>query len=48
MNKLVTIIGAGPGISRAVALRFGKEGYTIGLIARREINLKAMVEELQS
>jgi NADP-dependent 3-hydroxy acid dehydrogenase YdfG len=30
------IIGAGPGISAATARRFGREGYGVGLVARRE------------
>lgn len=30
------IIGAGPGISAATARRFGRAGYAVGLVARRE------------
>jgi NADP-dependent 3-hydroxy acid dehydrogenase YdfG len=30
------IVGAGPGIAAATARRFGREGYAVGLIARRE------------
>jgi short-subunit dehydrogenase len=33
------VIGAGPGVSAAVARRFGREGFILGLIARREQNL---------
>lgn len=33
------IIGAGPGISAATARRFGREGYAVGLVARREETL---------
>lgn len=44
---LITIIGAGPGISYGVAQRFGREGYTIALIARREEKLQQLVEELR-
>ena len=35
-NALCTIVGAGPGVSLAVARRFGREGFRIALIARRE------------
>ena len=30
------IVGAGPGIAAATARRFGRDGYTVGLVARRE------------
>lgn len=44
----VTIIGAGPGISHAVATLFGSKGYSVGLIARKEEKLQAEVKELES
>jgi short-subunit dehydrogenase len=34
MPKSLIIIGYGPGISMALATRFGAEGYTLGLISR--------------
>jgi NAD(P)-dependent dehydrogenase (short-subunit alcohol dehydrogenase family) len=34
MSKSLVIIGYGPGISIALATRFGAEGYTLGLISR--------------
>ncbi len=34
-NKVCTIVGAGPGLSLAVARRFAREGYSISLLARR-------------
>jgi len=37
----ITIIGAGPGISHAVARLFGEKGYRVSLIARNEEKLKA-------
>lgn len=43
---LITIIGAGPGISHSVARLFGKKGYTVALIARTEDKLKSQVESL--
>ena len=45
---LVIIIGVGPGISYGVARRFGKEGFRIGLIARREDRLASFAEQLKS
>jgi len=43
---LITIIGAGTGISDGVARLFGKKGYTIALIARTEDKLQAQVQKL--
>ncbi len=42
----VVIIGAGPGIGRAVALRFGREGHPVGLVARRSDALEAAAAEV--
>lgn len=47
MSNLVTIIGAGPGISNGVAKKFGKEGYKIALIARNEEKLQQQVLSLK-
>lgn len=47
-NKVMLIVGAGPGISMSTAKRFGNEGYTIALIARREEALNQYTEELKS
>jgi NADP-dependent 3-hydroxy acid dehydrogenase YdfG len=43
---LITIIGAGAGISRAVAEIFGQKGFKIAVISRSEEKLKKMVHEL--
>ncbi|GAB4346944.1 MAG: SDR family NAD(P)-dependent oxidoreductase [Flammeovirgaceae bacterium] len=48
MQKLITIIGAGPGISQGVAEKFGKEGFKIALIARTESKLQEQVKQLES
>ena len=40
------IVGAGPGISAATARRFGREGYAVGLVARREEALAELQAEL--
>ncbi|RJL33235.1 SDR family NAD(P)-dependent oxidoreductase [Bailinhaonella thermotolerans] len=43
----VVVIGAGPGIGRAVALRFAREGMPVGLIARGERTLKETARALE-
>lgn len=45
-TSLCTIVGAGPGVSLAVARRFGREGFRIALIARREESLADYQAEL--
>jgi NADP-dependent 3-hydroxy acid dehydrogenase YdfG len=40
------IVGAGPGIAAATARRFGREGYAVGLIARREEALLELQDAL--
>jgi short-subunit dehydrogenase len=46
MNKLVTIVGMGPGVSAAVARRFGREGFKVAAIARRADALKEQTDAL--
>lgn len=45
-KKVMLIIGAGPGISLGAAKKFGSEGFTIALIARRKEALKQYEEQL--
>lgn len=45
--KQIIIIGAGPGISLAVAQRFGKEGFRVDLIGRNEQKLELLRIELE-
>jgi len=42
----MAIIGAGPGLGAAVARRFGREGFTIALVARDQVKLDALAAEL--
>lgn len=42
----VVVVGAGPGIGVAVARRFGREGYRVGLVGRRQGPLDGLVTEL--
>ncbi len=46
--KNCVIIGAGHGVSEAVARRFGTAGYQVGLISRTERNLQNLCERLSS
>ena len=45
-DKLIAIVGAGPGIAQAVAAKFGKEGYAIALIARNKDKLMTLQSAL--
>ncbi|MEX0445811.1 SDR family NAD(P)-dependent oxidoreductase [Xenorhabdus sp. SGI246] len=45
MKHTILICGYGPGISHAVAQRFGKAGHSVALIARNAQRLTSAVEE---
>ena len=42
----IAIIGAGPGVGRAVARRFGREGFAAALISRNQDKVDALAGEL--
>ncbi len=42
----IVIAGAGPGLSRSVARRYGHEGYEVVLVARRPDRLQALAQDL--
>ena len=46
MKKTIVICGHGPGISDAVARKFGKEGFAVALVARNEERLLAATKLL--
>ena len=46
--KHVLILGAGPGLSAAIAQRFGREGFEVTLLARSERNLTEVAERLRA
>jgi NADP-dependent 3-hydroxy acid dehydrogenase YdfG len=46
MTKTILVCGYGPGISNAVAERFGAEGYAVALVARSADRLAAGVKAL--
>ncbi|MGZ4167259.1 MAG: SDR family NAD(P)-dependent oxidoreductase [Solirubrobacteraceae bacterium] len=43
----LVIVGAGPNLGLAVARRFGREGFAVGLVARRESRLVELAAQLQ-
>ncbi|HEY4277721.1 MAG TPA: SDR family NAD(P)-dependent oxidoreductase [Conexibacter sp.] len=43
----IVIIGAGPNLGLAVARRFGREGFAVGLISRRQGMLDDLAEQLR-
>lgn len=48
MSKVIVVVGFGPGVSTAVAGKFGAKGFSIGLIARGQAYLTAGVEALKA
>ena len=46
-GKVAAVLGVGPGLGAAVARRFAREGFAIGLMARGEENLGAVREEVE-
>jgi short-subunit dehydrogenase len=47
-DKIVVIVGAGPGISLSTARKFGKEGFKVALISRSMESLQKYKNELQN
>src|SRR5580658_4697330 len=48
MSKTILVCGFGPGISSAVAEKFGAEGFSVALVARNAQRLDAGVKALQA
>lgn len=46
MDRLIAVFGAGQGLGKAVAKRFGDEGYKVALIARSAKHLQNLKESL--
>ena len=46
-GKVAAILGVGPGLGAAVAKRFAREGFALGLMARREEGLSPVREEIE-
>jgi NAD(P)-dependent dehydrogenase (short-subunit alcohol dehydrogenase family) len=45
-NDVLVVVAAGPGLGRSVALRFAREGYAVGLVARSPDALADLVAEV--
>lgn len=48
MSKTIVVVGYGVGISAAVASKFGKEGFSVALVARNQERLLAGVKALEA
>jgi short-subunit dehydrogenase len=48
MAKIIIVGGFGPGISTAVAEKFGKEGFAVALVGRNAERLAAGVKALEA
>src|SRR5258708_7324280 len=46
MTKTIAVFGAGPGMGRSVARRFGREGFQVALVARNQTRLDDYTGEL--
>ncbi len=46
MTTTIAIIGAGPGLGRATARRFGREGFAVALLSRTQENVDQLAAEL--
>ncbi|HEX8825557.1 MAG TPA: SDR family NAD(P)-dependent oxidoreductase [Archangium sp.] len=45
--KVAAVVGVGPGLGAALARRFAREGYAVGLFARSESNLHPVRQEIE-
>jgi NAD(P)-dependent dehydrogenase (short-subunit alcohol dehydrogenase family) len=48
MPKTIVVVGYGPGVSTAMAEKFGAEGFSVALVARSEAKLAAGVDALKA
>jgi NAD(P)-dependent dehydrogenase (short-subunit alcohol dehydrogenase family) len=46
-DKVAAILGVGPGLGAAIARRFAREGFAVGLMARSEESLSVTQEEVE-
>ncbi|KQC40301.1 SDR family oxidoreductase [Frankia sp. ACN1ag] len=42
----IAIVGAGPGLGRSIARRFGAKGFRVALVSRNQNNLDRLVDDL--
>jgi NAD(P)-dependent dehydrogenase (short-subunit alcohol dehydrogenase family) len=48
MPRTIVVVGYGPGVSTAMAEKFGAEGFSVALVSRSEAKLAAGVEALKA
>ena len=46
-ERVAAILGVGPGLGASIARRFAREGFAVGLMARREESLSGAREEVE-
>lgn len=46
-NRVIVVVGAGPGVSGSVARRFAQDGYGVGLVGIDEAQLEELAETLR-
>lgn len=44
MSKIAVVIGAGPGLGAAVARRFAREGFQVGIVARKRETVEPIAQ----
>ena len=45
--KVAAVVGVGPGLGRALAVRFARGGFAVALVARREPSLRPVQAEIE-
>ena len=46
-TKVVAVVGVGPGLGRALAVRFARGGFSVALVARQDASLRPVQTEIE-
>jgi len=46
-TKVVAVVGVGPGLGRALAVRFAQGGFSVALVARQDASLRPVQSEVE-
>jgi len=46
MSKIAIVVGAGPGLGAAVARRFAREGFAVGVVARKPETVEGLAQAI--
>jgi NAD(P)-dependent dehydrogenase (short-subunit alcohol dehydrogenase family) len=46
-TKVVAVVGVGPGLGRALAVRFAQGGFSVALVARQDTSLRPVQSEIE-